>query len=149
MYGRHGVSCLSIGRFDVFWLCIGTSGLISLSVNLLRREVAGISGRFVAHHLEAGQILPSGIRLFLLFRRQINMKHVFILEPFIRPVDEVGRIGIKVFLQQLLSGIKSCWDRLLVPLVTFLREVTNGTNASLVTFSKKILMSSLRSLSLH
>lgn len=71
------------------------------------------------------------------FRRQINMKHAFILEPFIRPVDEVGRIGIIVFLQQLLSGIKSCWDRLLVPLVTFLRKVTNGTNASLVTFSKK------------
>nr|DAL70547.1 MAG TPA: hypothetical protein [Caudoviricetes sp.] len=65
MYGRNGVSCLSMGRFDMFWLCIDTSGLISLSVNLLRWEVAGISGRFVAHRLEAGQILPSGIRLFL------------------------------------------------------------------------------------
>lgn len=65
------------------------------------------------------------------------MEHVFILEPFIRPVDEIGRIGIKVFLQRLLSGIQSCWDRHLVPLVTFLREVTNGTNASLVTFFKK------------
>ena len=28
------------------------------------------------------------------------MEHVFILEPFIRPVDEIGRIGIKVYLQQ-------------------------------------------------
>jgi hypothetical protein len=44
------------------------------------------------------------------------MKHVFVLEPFIRPVDEVG---------------------LLVPLVTSLRKVTNGTKASLVTFFKK------------
>lgn len=49
---------LSIGRFDVFWLCIGTSGLITLRVNLLRWEGLGISGRFVAHRLEAGQILP-------------------------------------------------------------------------------------------
>nr|DAG55728.1 MAG TPA: hypothetical protein [Caudoviricetes sp.] len=77
------------------------------------------------------------------------MSHVFMLEPFIRPVDEVGRIGIKLFLQRLLSGIQSCWDRHFVPLVTSLRKVTNGTNASLVTFSKKILMSPLRALSLH
>lgn len=31
---------------------------VSLSVNFLRREVAGISGLFVAHRLEDGQILP-------------------------------------------------------------------------------------------
>lgn len=77
MYGRNSVSCLSIGWFDVFWLCIGTSGGISLSVNLLRREVAGISGRFVAHRLEAGQILPSGIRLFL----QASNLHEACLHP--------------------------------------------------------------------
>lgn len=62
---RMAVSCLSIGRFDVFWLCIGTSGLISLGVNLLRWDESGISGLFVAHRLEVGQILPSGIRRFL------------------------------------------------------------------------------------
>lgn len=28
------------------------------------------------------------------------MKHVFILKPFIWPVDKVGWIGIKVFLKQ-------------------------------------------------
>lgn len=59
------------------------------------------------------------------------------LEPFIRPAAEVGRIGIKVFLQRLLSGIQSCWDRHFVPLVTSLGKVTNGPNASLVTFFKK------------
>lgn len=77
MYGRNSVSCLSIGWFDVFWLCIGISGLIPLSVNLLRLEVAGISGLFAAHHLEAGQILPLGIRRFL----QASNQHEACLHP--------------------------------------------------------------------
>ena len=77
MYGRNSVSCLSIGWFDVFWLCIGTSGVISLSVNLLRREGLGISDRFVANRLEAGQILPLGIRRFL----QASNQHEACLHP--------------------------------------------------------------------
>lgn len=58
---------LFIGRNGVFWLCIATSDVFTQphSVNLLRWEGSGISGLFVAHHLEAGQILPSGIRRFL------------------------------------------------------------------------------------
>lgn len=75
--GRSDVFWLSIGRFDVFWLCIGASGVISLSANLLRREVAGISDRFVAHRLAAGQILPSGIRRFL----QASNRHEACLYP--------------------------------------------------------------------
>lgn len=59
------------------------------------------------------------------------------LEPFIRPVMRSDGLASKLFSSDYCMEYNLVGIGLLVPLVTSLRKVTNGTNASLVTFFKK------------